>query len=200
MKRKVLAFIIAALFIILVSFLIEKGYLTLEILILSSSIVLITRMYKIEDQIEIKLHAQAVELDSIRLRITEVLTIIQIEQIKNKQQYQEAEVVLKKAKELKSQARMEESDSKAMGIDIKAKREENLSNFLKSNLIDRLSKLYPKVLWSPDHYNLRIYNYDGQGFDLIYYPKSNKINYKGAWMDNGKEFLFKALKSLEKKK
>lgn len=93
-----------------------------------------------------------------------------------------------KAAELKLQAGKEENDGKSMGLLKKATREENLAKAIESGIIARLGIAY-KVEWDAKSTCLRIYNYQNSGKIAVYYPKGNKLNFKGEWFNNASKAL-----------
>lgn len=107
----------------------------------------------------------------------------------------DVEDINKRSEKLRVQAGKEESDSKALGLIDKAKREENLAKILNSGLIARLGAYY-QISFDKKQMCIRIQNFQQSKYVAVFYPKSNKLNYRGNWTSNAADYLEKHLKQL----
>lgn len=101
-----------------------------------------------------------------------------------------------KAESLRAQARTEESDAKAMGLELKAKREDNLTKVIESGLIAMIG-MYYHTTWDNNQNCLRISNFDMTDRVAVFYPKSNKLNFNGNWSNDAANYLAKHVNKLE---
>lgn len=99
------------------------------------------------------------------------------------------------SEDLRAQARTEESDSKAFGLEAKAQREDKLRAVLESGLIARLGMCY-ETRWDNKQVCLRIQNFQQSKYTAVFYPKSNKLNFRGNWTSNAADYLEKHLKEI----
>lgn len=107
----------------------------------------------------------------------------------------DVEDINKRSEKLRAQARTEESDSKAFGLEAKAQREDKLRAVIESGLIARIG-IYYETRWDDKQICLRIQNFDKTKNVAVFYPKSNKLNFKGNWTSNASDYLEKHLKQL----
>lgn len=218
MKNRILKLILQLVLVILVGlaseFLFNQKLSFIEIIFLFAFLSLLEILYNIQDSIKYLKSANKMQYEelcnleedkllrhnNIAYKLAEIINvhIPQILSYLNKDnQIPDVEDINKHSKDLRAQARTEESDSKAFGLEAKAQREDKLRAVLESGLIARIG-LYYETRWDDKQICLRIQNFDMTKNVAVFYPKSNKLNFKGNWTSNAADYLEKHLKELSK--